>query len=163
MKDAYHSNAEPHDPKDIIKVALIENARFYADMRFKQLTLLIGYQTASAYAAFTSGDSPVTKTAPAINAGMAVAGISMIFTAVLWVMEIRSTLYRDAAIKAAGIAWPHPRPRWRWINATTAVLGLHIVIYAGWLWYGISQGMGAALNLAFGVLGLVLIAYSVVN
>src|SRR5262249_40074071 len=129
----------------------------------KQLTLLVGFQTASAYAAFSAGDKALSDQTPSLSAGLVVSAISMIFTAVMWVMEVRSTLYRDAAIKAARSAWPHPRPRWLWINATTLVLALHVVLYGAWLAYAVLQSMSRLLTIVFAAGGVVLIVYSIFN
>ena len=105
------------------KSQLAENVRFYGEMRFKQLTLFMAAMTAVA-----GGIAQF----PQNRWWIALAGIYV--TAVMWVMEVRSSLYGFAALKAAGKLWPSPEPKlFPWLTATLVVSFLYIGFYAFWL------------------------------
>lgn len=130
-----------------------ENMRLYVDIRFKQLTLLM--------AAMTAAGAGVAQY-PSLRWWLALAGMG--FTAVMWVMEVRSTLFSLAVRDAAPQLWPPVRPKiFPWITATLAVLLLHIAFYTSWLWclrvwcrncgwFWVGLGVG-----------LLLVTYSVLN
>lgn len=69
--------------EDLLLTQFAENIRFYSDMRFKQLTLLMAGMTAAG-AAFGSSQYAEHHGTIAIAAAL--------FTAVMWIMENRSTL-----------------------------------------------------------------------
>jgi len=102
---------------------LAENMRFYGDMRFKQLTLFMAAMTAVAGGVVESSQ---------YRWWIALGGLCI--TAVMWVMEIRSTINFDAVHKCAPELWPRAQSKlFRWLTASLAVLLLYIAFYAFWL------------------------------
>lgn len=138
---------------DVRLTQLGENMRFYSDMRFKQLTLLM--------AAMTAVGAGVAQY-PDFKVALAIAG--MLFTSVMWVMEVRSTLHFIAVRERAPDLWPPGVPTiLPWLNATNAVLFLHIAFYGFWFscaarWYRgiLLRGLGIAL-------GVLLLTFSIAN
>jgi hypothetical protein len=111
---------------------LVKNMRFYADMRFKQLTLLMAWLTIAAAGVATYGQNLLVGN---LCVKQALALGSLLFTAVMWVMEVRATLYWKAHRDLVHNFWPRPKDDWfSRINATNALLVLYIAIYAFWLW-----------------------------
>jgi hypothetical protein len=103
---------------------LAENRRHYADMRFKQPTLLTGAMTALGAGV---AQYPGLKVPLAVSAAL--------FTSVMWVMEVRSTLFCVAIYaEAPGLYPPRLTSLFGWLNATTAVFFLHVALYAFWSW-----------------------------
>ena len=138
---------------DVKLTQLCENMRFYGEMRFKQLTLLM--------AGMTAAGAGVAQY-PLLKVPLAFAG--MLFTSVMWVMEVRSTLYGVAHREAAPQLWPCPSAvRFRWLNATNAVLFLHMAFYAFWLWCG-ALWHPSCLLLILGIgLAVLLLVFSIAN
>jgi hypothetical protein len=140
------------------RTQLVENMRFYADMRFKQLTLLSGGLTLIA-AGLVEYESKMLT--PTVSVRSALLAFALIFTGVLWTMEVRSSLYWIAHRSAAADAWPEFHlPRWIWLNAANAVLGLHIVLYVGWLYLAWTWKIPLAVTAIFTVFGVVLLVFS---
>ncbi len=103
-----------------------ENMRFYGDMRFKQLTLLLAAMTAA-------GGGVISK--EGMNYRWWIALGALCLTGMMWVMEVRSSLHGIEAGRLAGEFWPGlggkvflPR-----LNATLVVALLHLGFYAFWL------------------------------
>jgi hypothetical protein len=142
---------DSYTPEQIAQ--FIECMRFYGDMRFKQLTLFMAVMTA---AGAGIGQYPCLKAY--------IAGIGMLFTGVMWVMEVSSTLYWVEFRKRAKGSWPRPQ-LWlrRLINATNAVLILYASFYAVWLVCLIRWWPGCVLRLLGFLLGAVLFIYSCVS
>jgi hypothetical protein len=136
------------DNDDHSQTQLGENLRFYGDMRFKQLTLLM--------AAMTALGAGIAQYA---NLRGALAAVGMFFVGVMWVMEVRSTLYFNATREVAPQLWPRPpRAALHWLSATNAVLILHAAFYGLWLWcvaQWLSDVVLEVLGAALGVLFLV--------
>src|ERR1051325_7072300 len=80
------SGFEEEWPKDLYK-QMCDEHRFYGDMRFKQLSLY-GVVTALLVNAMNSKD-----VASAAISAKAICVIALLSTSVLWVMEVRSSLY----------------------------------------------------------------------
>jgi hypothetical protein len=113
---------------------LAENMRFYGEMRFKQLTLFAGAMTVLGAALTT--ERSYTMLTPALSVRFAAALAGLLLTTVFWVMEVRSSLYWVAIREElqGQQFWPRPRTRfWGWLNATNAILVLHLASYGFWL------------------------------
>ena len=104
---------------------LSANMRFYGEMRFKQITLLMAGMTAAGAGAiqFAPERGPIAITAA-------------VFAGVMWVMEVRSTLYWAAfREKVPEDLKPSPEAAfWPWLNATNVVLALHVFFVGFWIW-----------------------------
>lgn len=123
--------------KDLYKQVCDEH-RFYGDMRFKQLSLY-GVITALLVNAMNSKD-----VATATISAKAICVIALLSTSVLWVMEVRSSLYGYRCQKAkdqfetngssaSGIVTDQPSFHWTLLNATNLVLVLYFCSYLFWL------------------------------
>jgi hypothetical protein len=127
---AYNSQPNGRRHKKIIDetrlTQLAENYRFFGDMRFKQLTLFIAAMTAVIGGIFQ---------ASTYRWWLAVAGLFI--TGVMWVMEVRSTMnavaIHDALLATNRDFFPTQRKFWPWLNASFAVLLLHVAFYVFWL------------------------------
>ena len=130
-----------------------ENLRFYGDMRFKQLTLFMAAMTAIA------GGILQNQWA---RSWIALAGLC--FTGVMWVMEVRSTLYAIAASVPSPHSWPSPRPKlFPWLTASFVVLLLYVGFYMAWL-VCLKRWCPTCTTFCVGlVVGAVLLVFSVVN
>lgn len=138
-----------------------ENLRFYGDMRFKQLTLLMAWLTVAVAGIVEHGATQLT---PSISVRVAIACVSMLFTGVLWVMETRATLYWAACYAKAPEIWPSPRkPFWPLLKATNVVLFLYASVYVFWLWLGLAWDLPLWCDGVLAALLLALIVFSVVN
>jgi hypothetical protein len=143
------------------KNQLGENMRFYGDMRFKQLTLLLTGLTLAGAGVAQYSDKPFVGS---LDVRSALAVVSMVFTSVMWILEVRSTLYFVAALQLAPDLWPCPLAvRLSWLNATNGVLVLHLFIYLGWYWCAWQWYPSCFVRVAFGVLGLLLLLFSILN
>ena len=108
---------------------LVANMRFYGDMRFKQLTLFMAWLTISVGGVAQFGETQIVN-GTQLKGVIAVA--SMLFTAVLWIMEVRSSLYWVAHREEVRDLWPSPgNLRLGWLNATNSVF----LLYAACLLY----------------------------
>jgi hypothetical protein len=118
------------------RTQLAENMRFFNDLRFKQLSLLMAGMTLVG-AGVAQYPSAMIARSLSLRSGLAFCG--MLFTAVMLVMEVRSTMHFIATREQAPDLWPVPYPsklRWVFTVFTTAgaVLSLHIVFYWFWFW-----------------------------
>lgn len=137
-----------------------ENMRFYADMRFKQLTVLLAAMTLAAYgvAHYDAGQLPIVGT---LESRALIAIAALLFTAVMWVMEVRAVLYWRANRDQAPELCPRPKDTWYdFVNATSAVLLLHVVTYSFWLWGAFEWGAPLLVKKAAIGLLLLLLLYS---
>jgi hypothetical protein len=136
---------------------LAENYRFYGDMRFKQLTLFMAAMSAAIGGVIQSPDNRWS------------VGLAALFvTAVMWTMEVRSTVNaianHDALRKEQPSFFPNVNRFWPWLNASFAVLSLHIAFYGFWLsrirvWCPV-----CSISFWIGVIvGLMLVIFSVGN
>lgn len=144
---------------------LAENMRFYGDMRFKQLTLLIGAMTLVGAGVAQYPNVPVVAT---LDARSLLAMAGMLFAGVMWLMEVRSTVNFVAAREQAPDLWPFWSPeRFGWLNevlnATNAVLVLHVIFYWFWFWCAAMWQESWALLTAGSIGGGLLLAFSGVN
>jgi len=111
---------------------IAENLRFYGDMRFKQLTLLMAWLTISGAGVMQSGKVEIV---PDLQARVIIAMASIIVGSVLWVMEIRSSLSFVAHRSKFPDLWPRPENvAADQVNATNMVLILYCSHYLAWLW-----------------------------
>ncbi|HEB34722.1 hypothetical protein LCGC14_0591950 [marine sediment metagenome] len=149
-------------PQDeVVRSQIGENLRFYGDMRFKQLTLLMAWLTLAGAAVVGCG---TIELAASVKVRTLIACISMLFTGVLWVMEVRATLYWAAHFAKAPELWPPPKKSfWRLLTATNVVLFLYSGVYALWLWLGLAWCLSLWCGALFAVLLLALIVFSVKN
>jgi hypothetical protein len=82
----------------------------------------------------------------------------------MWVMEVRSTMYGNAAVQAAPELWPEPsHAQWSLVRATTAVLMLHIALYTGWSWSVWQWNKAVCLKASVVVIGVFLLAFTMLN
>jgi hypothetical protein len=102
---------------------LAENMRFFADMRFKQLTLFMAAMTAVGTGIIESFQ---------YRWWIALGGLCI--TAVIWVMEVRSTMNFVTNHKKAKELWPREKPElFRWFTSSHVVLLLYGGFYIVWL------------------------------
>ncbi len=147
--------------EDVVRTQIGENLRFYGDMRFKQLTLLMVWLTLAGAAAL---EPDTIELAPSVPVRTVIACISMLFTSVLWVMEVRATLYWSAHRARAAEVCPRPETRFcKLITATNVVVLLYAGVYALWLWLGFAWGLSLGCAVAFAFLWLTLMVFSVAN
>lgn len=138
-----------------------ENLRFYADMRFKQLTLLMTATTLLAAGVAQYGANPLFGS---LTIGGVLSGAGMLITGAFWVMEVRSTLYWVAHREAAKELWPTPTSaKWRFLNATNVVLVVHMAFYAFWFWCAWEWYLRRWAVCSFAAIGLLLTVFTVLN
>jgi hypothetical protein len=143
---------------DTRRSQLAENMRFYADMRFKQLTLFLAGLTLAAGGVAQYGTKELVG-AITIRQGVAVA--AALLTAVMWVMEVRSSIYWRVHREEVPDLWPRPkRDPFALLNATNSLLVLHLAIYSFWLWAGHGWGVSDWLIYALAALGVLLLTFS---
>jgi hypothetical protein len=115
-----------------------EDYRFYGDMRFKQLTLF------SAVTVFLLNVATSEKAVPLLSShsNKALFGIAgMFFTAVFWLMELRSTMYAlESRAEKERIEQRSPR-EWELMTASNVVLFLFAVSYG--FWFSVWKDAGA--------------------
>jgi hypothetical protein len=142
--------ANSHD--DVRLSQLAETYRFYGDMRFKQLTLFMAAMTAA-----IGG----VRQFPEDRWWIGLAGL--LFTAVMWIMEVRSTVNAIETHDAVRELFPRQRKFWPLLNASYAVLLLHIAFYVFWL-LRIRAWCPECISFYIGTaIGLVLLVFSSVN
>jgi hypothetical protein len=109
---------------------LEENIRFSADMGFNQLTLFFAGLTVSAAGA---AQYWIAILLGSITVRAVAAGFELLFTALMWVMEVKSTEYAIAHLDLAGDRWPHPISHSQdFINSIDAILVLYLTVYCFW-------------------------------
>jgi len=118
---------------EVVETQLAENLRFYGNARFQQLTLFMAGLTA-----ITAGmvhDETMKPFIYVLSLRAVLAIFGMLFTAVIWVMEVRSTIYWTIHWSCARHIWPLPATPWcEWLTASSAVAGLYFFTYiALWL------------------------------
>lgn len=159
---------EARQQNDLLKFAA-DNMRFYGDMRFKQLTLF------SVVTAFLL-NAAVSKDALVLLGGhknlTPISLLGILFTAVLWVMEVASTLYGvrylAPVVKALdtlevdqdGKVCRH----WTHLNASNAVIFLYVGSYTIWWFMWKAAGKmtcpGYVAWIVFGLAGLFLVVFT---
>ena len=149
-----------HDSDDLARTQWAENGRFFSDGRFKQLTLFVGGLT---LAGAGIAQYPDVVIAPGITMRVVLAQASMLFTAVMWVLEVRLALLGVANWRLVPELSPQPRIRWfSWLNGTTAVATLKCVAYVGFWWCAREWGLNLYALTIWAMLGLVLMVFTVV-
>ena len=117
--------------KSDIADQIAQNMRLYSDMRFKQLTLLLAWFAIAGGGISQYGEKIIVMHT-ALKVIVSVA--SLLVTAVVWVMEIRSSVLWAQSRKVIPDHWPGgPDVFLPWINATSAVLGFYVAAYAFWI------------------------------
>ena len=140
---------------------IAQNMRFYGDMRFKQLTLQLAWLTIAGAGISQYGEKLIVS---GIKLKLLLASASMLVAAVLWIMEIRSTLYWVAHREAFPMLWPQPKQiKMKWLNASNAALVLYTVIFGFWYWCALQWNCGLLGKILGGVLIVVLLLFSCVN
>jgi hypothetical protein len=115
---------------------ILSNMRFYADVRFKQLTLFL---TATTLAFGGIAQFPGRSLIGPFTVRGALAVFGTLFTLAMLVLEFRAAAYWVAHREMVKQLWPQPNePTGRWtalrhVNATNAILALYLSILAGWL------------------------------
>jgi hypothetical protein len=99
---------------------------------------------------------------PALKVPLAVSGA--LFASVMWVMEVRSTLFFVANLVEAPELYPPRVPSlFGWLNTTSSLLFLHLALYAFWVWCAVRWSESYWVT-ALGVgLGAFLVAFSLGN
>ena len=145
-------------PREIMQVQLAENLRYYGDMRFKQLTLFTGAMTVLG-AALDTRDVNTMLTAH-LSSRFAISAAGLMFTSVIWVMEVKSTVYWVATRESENgkDLWPRPKDHFlSQLNSTNAVLFMYIVSYCFWLVCARSWSYHPCLLLVIGTSWLVVL------
>jgi hypothetical protein len=143
---------------DVRRTQLAENMRFYADMRFKQLTLFLAGLTLAAGGVAQYGTHQLVR---AITIQQAVAVAAALLTAVMWVMELRASIYWRVHREEVPDLWPRPKgDPFALLNATNSLLVLHLTIYSFWLWAGHWWGVSDWLIYPLVALGVLLLTFS---
>src|SRR5688572_20928973 len=143
---------------DVRRTQLAENMRFYADMRFKQLTLFLAGLTLAAAGVAQYGKDELVG---AITIRQAVAVAAALLTAVMWVMEVRASIYWRVHREEVPDLWPRPKgDPFALLNATNSLLVLHFAIYSFWLWFGHGWEVADWLICSLAALGVLLLAFS---
>jgi hypothetical protein len=138
---------------------LAENMRFYADMRFKQIGVLTAVLTVAAAGAV---QFPSTMLAGQTSVRTVLASFALLLTAVVWIMEVRSTLFWTAHRDEAADLWPAPPGApFPWLTATNALLVLYASVYGFWLFCAVHWKLVTFMVAFFGVLGGLLLVFSV--
>jgi hypothetical protein len=133
---------------------LAENMRFFADMRFKQLTLFMAAMTAVAAGIINPNQ---------YRWWIALGGLWI--TAVIWVMEIRSTINFIKNYNQATELWPRAKSKGcRFVTSSHAVLGLYGGFYATWLLCIKKWGPACCVSFYVGlIVGFALFLFSIAN
>ena len=148
---------------DKINEQLIQNMRHYSEMRFKQLTLLLAWFTIVGAALFLDKKDKMFE-----NLGFSIdiflANASLIICSVLWIMEIRSTMYWAANREKITKYWPRPnKSKMKFMNATNAVLIFYISIYSFWTWYIFKMNAIFLVKSIAIFVGALLLTFSILN
>jgi hypothetical protein len=107
-----------------------EYLRYFGDMRFKQLTLLMGFMSVAVGGIVAVGRKSFI---PGVDLQWVIAAIGLLFTSMLWIMEVRSTVAWSEVKSATAVTWPFYKYFFPlFINATFVVLGFYMAIYVFW-------------------------------
>ena len=150
-----------------------EDHRFYGDLRFKQLTVFALFTGVLLNAAVSDGGVPVLS---GHHNRTLFSFIGMLFTAVFWVMEVRSTIWGlHHRPKKGAWAWESPASsgatptpgvtfHWALLSATNAVLIIYIAPYGLWWWVWKAAGQmtcwGWVAWIGFAAVGFVLLVFT---
>ena len=139
---------------------IAQNMRFYGDMRFKQLTLLLTFMSIAAAGVANYSEIELIK---GVYIKLVVSIGSVLFTSLMWIMEVRSTLSWVEHRKAVPNIWPRPNTHFRFVNATNSVFVLHLIIFSFWSWLSYIWSGNKYLVILFILLGLFLFVFTCVN
>jgi hypothetical protein len=139
---------------------LVQNMRFYGELRLKQFTLFLTWLTIVGVAIVQGGERIIFLDT---TLKLLLAFASMLVCGILWIMEVSSTLYWKTHREKCMDNWPRAKLKMSYINATNAVLILYVCNYAFWLLCTVAWNGKWYLSLLFGLLGLVLLVFSVLN
>jgi hypothetical protein len=135
--------------------------QLYGDMRFKQLTLFLAWHTLAGAGIVNFGNNDFVGSLH-VNAILALA--SILVTAVIWIMEISSTLFWDKMQKEAPEIWPIPDSKiMKIINASTAVFLLYAVNYGFWCWCSIKWDVEPWISYVLGTFGAFIFVFGVIS
>ena len=150
-----------NDPVDeVARTQWAENGRFYSDGRFKQLTLFVGGLTLAGAGIAQYRDVVIT---PGITMGVVLAQASMLFTAVMWVLEVRFALLSVANWRRVPDLAPQIAIRgFSWLNGTTAVGALKCVAYGSFWSCAKIWGLNRLSLAIWAAVGMVLVVFTVV-
>jgi hypothetical protein len=144
---------------DVRRQQLAENMRFYGDMRFKQLTLLMAWLSLVGGGVAQYGSINLVGET---NVRQVLALSAVFFTIVMWVMEVRSTIQWVAHRDAAPELWPRPtNDPFRLVNSTNAVLIFHFGVCSFWLWCAYRWNANCVLATILGLLMLLVSVFSI--
>jgi hypothetical protein len=104
-----------------------EYLRHFGEMRFKQLSLLMGFMSVAVAGIVAIGNKTII---PGADLRLLISIVGLLFTSMLWVMEVRSTVAWSEVKSSTAVNWPfykHFFPLF--INATSVVLGFYMAIF----------------------------------
>ena len=108
------------------------NFQFYGEIRFKQLTLMMAWLSIAGVGIAQFGQYLIVRN---IQLREIIAVASLLVTSVIWVMEVRSSIFGAELISRYPQLWPVPSKNFMpFVSATSVVLGFYIAVYAFWLW-----------------------------
>lgn len=145
------------------KTQLVENMRFFGNLRFQQLTLLTAVLTlvGAGIAQFSEKQIQITD---AISLRTALGMFALAVTGVIWIMEVRATTHWVAHRELVPDWWPRHRSRgFGWISSTNALLLLLAAIYGFWLYCVWQWKVQQWIVVGFTVGWVILIVFSVVE
>ena len=138
-----------------------EYLRYFGDMRFKQLTLLMGFMSVAVGGIVAVGRKSFI---PGVDLQWVIAAIGLLFTSMLWIMEVRSTVAWSEVKSATAVTGPFYEYFFpSFINATSVVLGFYMVIYAFWAYCIFVLASKIFLNIVSICMFAILVVISVVN
>lgn len=138
-----------------------ETMRLYADMRFKQLTLLLAWLALTSAAIVHFSDQAFIDS---LSLRVVLAVASMVVTAILWVMEVKSTLYWAAIRDKFRELWPRPQNVFlSFLNATNMVFFLYCSNYTFWWWCSLKWDANIPVLAVFGAIGCLILVFTVIN
>ncbi len=140
---------------------LSDTMRLYAEMRFKQLTVFLAWLTLAGAGVVNFQSREFVGP---LSLGAVLALATMLVTAVVWVMEVRSTLYWVAIREEEGQLWPRPKKAFlSCLNATNMVVLLYCCNYGFWCWSGFKWGINVWTIGVFAFIGFVIFLFTIIN
>ena len=146
---------------------LVETARFYGDMRFKQFTLFLAWLSIVGAGIVYGGEYVILCE---IKLKLLLALASIIMTGIFWIMEISSSIYWVANREACKDVWKLPSPKSKFIktinkiiSTTNAMLILFIINYILWIVCAYNWGLNRVVFIVLIFIGLLIFLYSILN
>jgi hypothetical protein len=141
--------------------SIADNLRFYADARFKQLTIFITWMTLLIGGLLQLSDKPV---AVILGLTSVIPIAALLITSVFWIMEIRATLYWRTHRDQSPDLWPAiPRDGWRHLNATNGIFALYLSSYCAWVAAFIKLSASCWISALAVMVGIVIFIFGVVE